>query len=607
MANILDNPAHRANLGRNGFDMSQRHPFTSSVGHLLPVYYDLLSPGDKIKIGANLFTRTQPLNSSALVRLTEHIEYFFVPMDQIYTLFGSMFYGISDVNSTAFTSNTVKSSEITMPIFGVKGIRDWMVNNWVKTPVGEGYPKTLDLDMQGQPLMYGALRLSELLGYGYTYFSTTDNDLNKSLPIYLACAYQKIFNDYYRLDDWTSPDRYSYNLDYFDLNNSSSQSDALRACSAFRLRYRPWKKDYFTNVFRNPYFSLSNQSSIERLNDGATEGTNSLLHLPVGLNSLDSQFISQNDDSSGTNENTIPKLVQPGPQSHTLSVTDLRYLYATDKLLRITQFAGKHYNAQTLAHFGVKVPEGVSGEVYYLGGQSQPLIINTIEATATTESESNPDGSVLGQIGAKGYSTTDGKKEFSFVAPCHGILMAIYSAVPDADYSDERLDYLNTLVYSNDFYKPEFDNLGMEILPKYELSLLPTLSTTEVFGCGWRYRYSGLKSKPDIVSGAFKYTLRDWVSFRNDVKYVGTDEVFDFNKYVFGTEAYFYIDPSYLDNIFALGFTPSDSELVFDPEKTYNNTIIDRSTVYKRDPLLHDLYIKCYKTSVMSTYGLPNL
>lgn len=607
MANILENPSHRANLGRNGFDMSQRHPFTSSVGHLLPVYYDLLNPGDKIKIGANLFTRTQPLNSSALVRLTEHIEYFFVPMEQIYTLFGSMFYGISDVNSSAFTQGTIKTGEITMPVFKVKDVRDYMIDNWISFDDLVSGKDVMISDLEGQPLLFGALRLTELLGYGYTFFSNQDIDLNRSLPIYLACAYQKIFNDYYRLDDWTSPDRYSYNLDYYDINSFTSDVNVLNAASAFKLRYRPWKKDYFTNVFRNPYFSLSNTSNIGSLNDINFSDVNSLLSSPKGLE-LPHNLLSQDDSLASVGGNTIPSLSLPMNKLNKLNVTDLRYLYATDKLLRITQFAGKHYNAQTLAHFGKKVPEGVSGEVYYLGGQSQPLVINTIEATATTESESNPDGSVLGQIGAKGYSSTDGKKEFEFEAPCHGVLMAIYSAVPDADYSDERLDYLNTLVYSNDFYKPEFDNLGMEILPKYELSLFPTISVSEAFGCGWRYRYSGLKSKADIVSGAFKYTLRDWVSYRNDVKYIGSPGILGIpSKFMLFTEPYYYIDPSYLDNIFALGFTPSDSEILYESGKGYDYSVIDRANVYKRDPLLHDLYIRCYKTSVMSTYGLPNL
>ena len=113
MANIFQKPAHRAQLPKNGFDMSQRHPFTSSVGHLLPVYYDYLAPGEKIRISANLFTRTQPMKSTAMARITEHIEYFFVPFEQLFSLFGSVYYGIDDYNSSAL----VKSKDLSMPYF----------------------------------------------------------------------------------------------------------------------------------------------------------------------------------------------------------------------------------------------------------------------------------------------------------------------------------------------------------------------------------------------------------------------------------------------------------------------------------------------------------
>ena len=50
MPSILKTPSHSAKLGRHGHDMSRRLLFTSSFGHLLPVMFDYLSPGDKIRI-----------------------------------------------------------------------------------------------------------------------------------------------------------------------------------------------------------------------------------------------------------------------------------------------------------------------------------------------------------------------------------------------------------------------------------------------------------------------------------------------------------------------------------------------------------------------------
>jgi len=588
MANIYQKPSHRANLSKNGFDMSQRHPFTSSVGQLLPVFYDYLNPGDKIRISANLFTRTQPMKSTAMARLTEHIEYFFVPFEQMFSLFGSVFYGIDDYNS----SSLVKHKNLSMPFFKSDAVAPALeaaytsfssaVNRKVYTP-----------DMMGQPRVYGILRLSELLGYGSLLLSNDNNLLpHADMSVFLFAAYQKIFNDFYRLDDYTSVQHKSYNVDY-------AGGQPIADNSMFELHYRPWKKDYFTNVIPNPYFSsVDNKSSF---------GAADLFDRPVGLsitsfNTDGNDFLQASSDLSTMVNNQpifeqLPINIGSTPSAG-LSVSDLRYLYATDKLLRITQFAGKHYDAQTLAHFGKRVPQGVSGEVYYIGGQSQPLQISSVESTATTFDSGDVVGSVLGELAGKGYSQTGNQKDFTFEAPCHGVLMAIYSAVPEADYLDERIDYLNTLIQSNDFYKPEFDSLGMEPFPNYELDQFRMVGNNSRLG--WRYRYSGLKSKPDLISGAFKYTLRDWVAVRNDSRY-GEDESW------WQSAAFMYIDPAYLDNIFELSFTPRLYHEQDSANVTYDGTFIDRSLVYQRDPLLHDLYIKCYKSSAMSTYGLPNL
>ena len=84
MGNVFKAPEHRAQIGYNGFDMSQYRKFTSSVGQLLPVYYDLLNPGDKINSRSFIFSRTETLSKAAMVSLDEHLDWFFVPMEQLY-------------------------------------------------------------------------------------------------------------------------------------------------------------------------------------------------------------------------------------------------------------------------------------------------------------------------------------------------------------------------------------------------------------------------------------------------------------------------------------------------------------------------------------------
>lgn len=627
-ANLFKRPDHVAKLGRNVFDMSQTLGFTSSVGQLLPVYYDVLNPGDKISIKSLFVTKTQPMQSDNFAKVTENVDYFFVPLEQLYSLFGSFFYQIADFNSSLFSKNAGVLDSITsthLPLASFDGLREQLFTSQFEadTTVEDKivFPNK-NLDEYGVPNYFNHLRLMQLFGMSNYFTSDVSqpDQFKPSINLFLPLAYQKIFNDYYRLDDWTAPDPTSYNVDSaFDTSNISKTFFR----SIFKLRYRPWKKDYYTNLSRNPYFNASYASTKLGTNgmqslsslanglsyDGDTLTGNPLvenlgLSKPVGNESsevtvkqgrsTDLPFYSIYDSPYLSQEQGI----------EVLNVSQLRALYATDKLLRITQFAGKHYDAQTLAHFGKKVPQGVSGEVYYIGGQSQRLQISPITAMSSGQTSDGSD-TVFGEQGARAASVTQGQKAFMFEAPCHGILMAIYSAVPEANYSCDAIDRINTLAYSNDFYKPELDNIGMSPLYSYEFSVpsytiyreppIGYSSNDAAQPLGWQFRYSWFKTKVDRTCGALNRTLRSWCPKR-DYLSLGLQT----RPQLFSYASLFYVSPSYLDGLFYLNFAPP-------VDYQYPVDVDMASIAFETDPFIHDMQITCYKTSVMSTYGLPNL
>lgn len=625
-ANLFKRPDHVAKLGRNVFDMSQTLGFTSSVGQLLPVYYDVLNPGDKISIKSLFVTKTQPMQTDNFAKVTENVDYFFVPFEQIYSLFGSFFYQIADFNSSLFSKQSNRSDVYTthLPLATFDGLREQLFtsqmdgDNLVTDKIV--FPNTT-VDEYGVPNYFNHLRLMQLFGMSnyFTSDASASTQFKPSINLFLPLAYQKIFNDYYRLDDWTAPNPTSYNIDssFDDYNINKGYYRSI-----FKLRYRPWKKDYYTNLSRNPYFNASYSSS--NLGTNCMQSLSSLasslshdtdvtgnplvenlgLSKPVGNESsevtvkqgrsTDLPFYSIYDSPYLSQEQGI----------EVLNVSQLRALYATDKLLRITQFAGKHYDAQTLAHFGKKVPQGVSGEVYYIGGQSQRLQISPITAMSSGQTSDGSD-TVFGEQGARAASVTQGQKPFMFEAPCHGILMAIYSAVPEANYSCDAIDRINTLAYSNDFYKPELDNIGMSPLYSYEFSVpgytkfrQPALnysSDDAAQPLGWQFRYSWFKTKVDRTCGALNRTLRSWCPKRD---YLALN--LQVRQPSFGYSSLYYISPSYLDGLFYLNFAP--------PANYQYPIDVDMSSIaFETDPFIHDMQITCYKTSVMSTYGLPNL
>lgn len=648
MANILKRPSHAAKLGHNGFDMSKRILFTSSVGQLLPVYYDFLNPGDNISIDSSLFTRTQPMRSSAFTRVTEHIDYFFVPISLINSYWENAFYGISDLSSSKLVDTTDIQNDTLPNFFSLYMTQSeffTQIKNSISTvaitPSGveQSYFMTQGADEFGIPYLYNFFRLSSLLGMSETLCQIeNDGDLNSfnfpsSVNMNLFYVYQKIYSDYYRLSEWESTSYRQWSQDIWAgssasfgstsrllpvYSSSSSPTSSMLKWSPFKMHYRPWKKDFFTNVQVSPQFS--SRSSVS--SNGIPFGNNSLFpNVSGGQLGLSMSNVWESTGLGVPGYPVTPSGASQGQPDNQYvfgfspNLGSLRSAMAWEKLSSITQRAGKHVDDQTLAHFGFKVPQGVSNETYYLGSHSSRLQIGEVVGTATTQD------SVLGEIAGRGLGVSQGNKDIKFKAPCHGYVMAIYSAVPEADYQAIGFDKLNALVQPTDFYHPEFDRLGMQPLYSWQAvsGALPSgaLPNNTVI-CGWQYRYSELKSKYDTVHGAFNYTLRDWVAPRKPLSYsygfssVASDRPAVFSDWVIQN---FYVDPSLLDSVFALNFSPLSYQTgPTNPTRQYpifngQDDVYRRSLsfVFERDPLLHSIDFKVYKTSCMSTYGLPNL
>lgn len=579
MQNFFSSPSRVANIGYNGFDMSHTLKFSSTTGELLPVYYDLLQPGDKINISAELRTRTMPLQTAAMGKINEQIDLFFVPITQIYQFFPEFFYGIQDFKTNFIPIND--NVDAAFPYINASDFARYIVNI-VNPSSPDASPDYDDIWSYYRYTNGTCFRLMELLGIpvvSIQQFLENDGQLEGDYAInpMFAAAYQKIYFDYYRLSDREVNDPSCYNLDSFYSGDEIAYSVIPKL---FRLRYRPWKKDFFTNLFTSPLMG--------QLSTGSNPG--------VDLTNTFSQWLLGNvnyttTNSSGAPEGEMPSALMPqdaSPGFRYLSPTSIRTSFAVQKLLEVTRRAGKHYDKQTLAHFGVDVPEGINGEVSFLGS----LLKSDIAIGDVISTSSVPDGSSLGEVGGKGYGYGRGN-DINFTAPSHGILMAIYSCFPDADYSQTGFDKLNLYVDSSYFPRPEFDNLGMQPLFGYQIEYDPSgPGSVSPFNNrieGWQYRWSELKTKYNKVVGALasSRSLDFWSLQRNIIG--GT-----------GIQGYL-VPPFALDGIMMVQY---ENVANLSPVGTSTSSL---SNLYDTDPLIHNLYIDCQKSSKMSTYGLEQL
>lgn len=633
----FSNSAHTPtpNLSKHGHDLSFERQFSCMPAQLLPVFKTFLYPGDKVKVNSSTFIRTEAISSSAFVRIFHHNDWFGVPVIQLFRFWNEFFNGTNDY-MTSFALDTNGTSllniKTALPGFSIfSSIRDSSNSNFL---VGSTPSPKLRNDRFGIPLLWNAARLIDLMGYGAT---STSLDLHPDRlpdgvlnavdtwnPLYFL-AYHKIFHSHYMNTDYFKNDPSLYNIDrYFGVNSSIPDSVSDRWIST--IHYRPYRPDFFTNQQPSPLYDNKFANFITY---GKNQGTL--------FTSIRTSFINQDgtrnvNATTGTADGeyapstsstgTIVSGVPNSPYQDNITIgsdgtfttADLRSLFALEKLSRITASTGSHYYDQTLAHFGYKIPRGISDEAIYIGSQVTPIQINEVVATASTLSETNKDGSLIGDIAGKGFSGDSHSQDLEFEAPCECILMCISSISIEPVHASIRTDVDNRYINSYDFYHPEFDNLGLQ--PFFNsFAFENSVSSPSNFGLGlgtigWQYRWSELKSKYNVVNESMFATSKNiWVGYRQ-----ASYEDFFSNTSNIPIDFLFYICPQYLNNIFVnkvpyfnkfinnqLSVNIPESGILWDAPELQPNYM------YASDNFLLNMHIKCFKSSVMSPNSLPKL
>lgn len=493
MANnsIFARNAHRANLQRNAFDLSFTSKFTASVGMLLPCFCKEVNPNEHFRINPEMFLRTVPLNSAAYVRLKQYCEFYFVPTRLLWRSFPQFIAGTSNQFSTAISDGSKFSS-----------VPTWDFNTLLRLLSTSGN------DTCGYPFKYGAVRLLDLLGYGVN-VSNVDSLIaaNNAKPFafkvspFRMLAYQKIYSDFYRNSLYESIDVEHFNVD----NTSSSSSIANQTATMMYLRYRDWKKDYFNAV--SPSFQGNEFMSSS--------------FIPIIFPSA-GQDVNANPTSwSGVNDNFQGGLSinQPsGGSSAGITVANLRSAYALDKLYRLMVSAKDgSYSEQMKVRFGVDAPDD-DWKSKFIGAIDAPVTIGDVTTTSDTYNEADNSGAIPGTLYGNGWSQSQGTIDFT--SKEHGIIMGIFSILPECDYQSDQIDAFNTKLKREDFFVPEFADLGKQPTPIYQFKFNKDTDMSKVLG--WNLRYSEYKTSLDMVHGVFNsddkfqnQSYNAWVAPRN--------------------------------------------------------------------------------------------
>ena len=373
--------------------------------------------------------------------------------------------------------------------------------------------------------------------FEYTSISNSPN-----LSILPLLAYHKICNDHYRNEKWQPFEPWTCNIDYLSpTRNMNAKSFILETIftsaktSIIDLENSNLPIDYFTSVL--PRAQYGDESAVS-----------------VGLNKTDAllTIYDRGDSTKGPIFDTSTNLlndnlqkrnvtpvsfsgayVSPIRSSETasnligfkgsltadayLKISALRSATALQKYKEIQNSNDPDFASQVLAHFGIK-PKVDSRMSIFIGGDDKTLSINP-QVNTNFQNGGEPEIKAIG-VG-------DLSAGCKFTATTYGMIIGIYRAVPQLDYSHIGIDRNLFKTDATDFPIPELDSVGMQTQFRCELSA-PLIGLCDAFSSGdthsagspidmsatygYAPRYAELKSARDYFEGGFCGAYSSWVT-----------------------------------------------------------------------------------------------
>lgn len=446
-----------------------------------------------------------------------------------------------------------------------------------------------------------------------------------NLSLFPLLAYHKICNDHYRNEKWQPFEPWTCNIDYLTPSSNMNANNFVSrtlfekvVTSIIDLENSNLPIDYFTSVLPRAQYG---DESVAILSPGEASGSAKISGNTTSLNYSGGSYLEGHDGkalldtslSSVSSDASIGQMHVAKPEyknvriasSHThgfsgnvslntelsgdLRISALRSATALQKYKEVQNSNDPDFAVQVLAHFGVK-PKVDSRTSVFIGGDDKTLSINP-QVNTNFQNGGEPEVKAIGigdlSAGCKFTSTT------------YGMIIGIYRAIPQLDYSRVGIDRNLFKTDATDFPIPEMDSIGMQTQYRCELSapliglcknIVPfkhlDRSIDMSVTYGYSPRYAELKSAKDFYEGGFCGAYSSWVTgydqyflslWRRNADYQGSPDALS------GIDDLFKCRPSLLYPIFV---------------NQWSGTVND-------DKLLVGSVNTCVAVRPFSMYGLP--
>lgn len=469
---------------RAKFDLSHERKMTMPFGALVPTFVSEVLPGDSFDVDSKMLARFQALLAPPMHRVNVFTHFFWVPYRVInneWTRF------ITYQGNRPNSSNGVSAT----PYILMSDLRTAVVNGAAGNALKDGSL----LDYLGFPTAPNDLPITA----GSAFYEGLR--INMLFPL----AYQRIWNDYYRDQNFTQP---LFSEDGTSTNNAAATylndvtqltgalipdpeattvaSTVTTINAALTLRWRAWEKDYLTSAL--PY---ANQGVGDpRVPITVPAGTLGATPVSPAVMPTASSTFGQ------TGGIQYPGQINNPSDLGGFTISALRVATALKRWLENTARGGSRYVENLWNHWNVQSSDARAMQAQYLGGGMQPMVISEVVTTAPN-SAAQP-GVVPGYLAGHGISygsTNQFRKKFEE----HGVVMGITSIIP-------RTSYLYSLPRAFmrteplDYAFPEFAQLGEQPVLGSEVffkinSSGASVSAPNYTGANMTQSYAGITSR----------------------------------------------------------------------------------------------------------------
>ena len=507
---VLERVKVTAPSGRNPFDDSNVISAHSLAGELNLVLAQPVIAGTKGKISRRCFSRTADLLVPSFHNVTEHFDFFMVPIHSLWRYWNDWKVNINDMKDTNLVPWNANLDEPNLGLPSNVPRLDYLdLVNTAKFIDSSATPSANQARLAND-----CIKLSEAMGFGECVLPSPSTSItSRVMNTFIPGAYQKCYFEHYRNTAYESNNPYAYNFDWlyqglgnglFDLTRSQ---DRAIVREMFKMRRVNYRNDYFHNIYPALNYVQSSPS-----------GNNWLIPSNIGGFDSFSGYTEKIQSTSGGSVRSMSPVVpnEFGSLSGSMvSVQGIRAAFALDKLMRASAYAPKHVRDQWKALYGVDTVDDPDMRSVKIGSfqsevafQEVTNMANDYNAPTVQNSQSR-----LGALGARGLGGEQKDKFVDFYAKEDSIIIGLHYYLPRAMYDAYGLHPFNIKIAREDFYNKFFENLGLRPFYASYLdglgnrifrSATPTPSSAGVV-VGWTVPNMEYKIRPDLNYGAFKY------------------------------------------------------------------------------------------------------